>query len=576
MKTKNILNKTIVVAMLFSTMVLPIVETTTAFASETDVEMVAEQADEITQINVSYKSSLKLSYGESKEYYYNLILDTFEFKDQNGNSIDRDLLDIVLTFHDKGTHYFDFDEFYELYAFSPNTVLNSRVGLKATLKSNPSVSGTQKVNGADGLGIWIINKSPEISTLVDNPTVYEGTIYKEWENVVFSDFEDDRDNFPLQKSVVYPENFNKNNMQSGEYQVIYRVTDSRGATSETIERLTVAPTFAPEIEVNNMTVKAEDREFNPIIESNVTVTDSLDDNPSLEVVENNVNLKKEGEYQVKFRANNKFNKQSEKIMTVKVVADNPVLNVKDTTFNTNQSQSDIVEILEAKANDLVDGDLTNSIKVIENDIDWTKNGRYTVKLEVTNSNNKTTQVSVNVRVDIKYTLTIDYVDSEGNTLADSKEIVLNQGTKVVEEALEIEGYKVDKETITTTLDKDRNIKFVYSVVEVPTEPTEPQEPEVPTEPQEPEKPVEPTEPEVPVEPTEPTTPEKPVEPEAPVEPTEPQTPEKPVEPQGNEKTEDTLYQTNADTNKGLITILITLAVTAVSSLLFIVFKKKKQ
>ncbi|MFP8866883.1 MucBP domain-containing protein [Enterococcus faecalis] len=573
MKTKNILNKTIVGAMLFSTMILPIVETTTAFASETDVEMVAEQADEITQINVSYKSSLKLSYGESKEYYYNLILDTFEFKDQNGNSIDRDLLDIVLTFHDKGTHYFDFDEFYELYAFSPNTVLNSRVGLKATLKSNPSVSGTQKVNGADGLGIWIINKSPEISTLVDNPTVYEGTIYKEWENVVFSDFEDDRDNFPLQKSVVYPENFNKNNMQSGEYQVIYRVTDSRGATSETIERLTVAPTFAPEIEVNDMTVKAENREFNPLTESNVTVTDSLDDNPSLEVVENNVNLKKEGEYQVKFRANNKFNKQSEKTMTVKVVADNPILNVKDTTFNSNQSQSDIVDILEANANDLVDGDLTNSIKVIENDIDWTKNGRYTVKLEVTNSNNKTTQVSVNVRVDIKYTLTIDYVDSEGNTLADSKEIVLNQGTKIIEEALEIEGYKVDKETITTTLDKDRNIKFVYSVVEVPTEPTEPQEPEVPTEPEVPVEPQEPTEPTTPVKPVEPT---KPQEPQTPVEPTEPQTPEVSVEPQGNEKTEDTLYQTNADTNKGLITILITLAVTAVSSLLFIVFKKKKQ
>lgn len=576
MKTKNILNKTIVGAMLFSTMILPIVETTTAFASETGVEMVAEQADEITQINVSYKTNLEISYGESKEYYYNLILDTFEFKDQNGNSIDRDLLDIVLKFHDKGTHYFDFDEFYELYAFSPNTVLNSRVGLTATLKSNSNVFGTQKVNGSSGMGIWIINKYPEISTLVDNPTVYEGTTYQEWENILFSDFEDDRDNFPLQKSVVYPEGFNKNNMQSGEYQVIYRVTDSKGATSETIERLTVAPTFAPDIEVNDMTVKAENREFNPLAESNVTVTDSLDDNPSLEVVENNVNLKKEGEYQVKFRANNKFNKQSEKTMTVKVVADNPILNVNDTTFNTNQSQSDIVEILEANANDLVDGDLTNSIKVIENDIDWTKNGRYTVKLEVTNSNNKTTQVSVNVKVDIKYTLTIDYVDFKGNTLADSKEIVLNQGTKVVEEALEIEGYKADKETITTTLDKDRNIKFVYSVVEVPTEPEVPVEPTEPQEPEKPVEPVEPTEPEAPVEPTEPTEPEVPTEPEAPVEPTEPTEPEKTVEPQENEKTEDILYQTNAETNKGLITTLITLAVTAVSSLLFIIFKKKKQ
>lgn len=575
MKTKNILNKTIVGAMLFSTMLLPIVEKTTAFASETGVEMVAEQADEITQINVSYKTNLEISYGESKEYYYNLILDTFEFKDQNGNLIDKDLLDIELKFHDKGTHYFDFDEFYELYAFSPNTVLNSRVGLTATLKSNSNVFGTQKVNGASGMGIWIINKYPEISTLVDNPTVYEGTTYQEWENILFSDFEDDRDNFPLQKSVVYPEGFNKNNMQSGEYQVIYRVTDSKGATSETIERLTVAPTFAPEIEVNDMTVKAEDREFNPIIESNVTVTDSLDDNPSLEVVENNVNLKKEGEYQVKFRANNKFNKKSEKIMTVKVVADNPVLNVKDTTFNTNQSQSDIVEILEANANDIVDGDLTNSIKVIENDIDWTKNGRYTVKLEVTNSNNKTTQVSVNVIVDIKYTLTIDYVDSKGNTLADSKEIVLNQGTKIIEEALEIEGYKVDKETRTTTLDKDRNIKFVYSVVEVPTEPEKPVEP---TEPQEPQEPEVPTEPEKPIEPEKPTAPVEPQEPEKPVEPTEPtistDTEKEPIkEETKKEDKKDNLYQTNYSSNNYLLALITTALASVIA---FITFKKFKK
>ncbi|EOA2482177.1 hypothetical protein ACMDZ0_002382 [Enterococcus hirae] len=39
-------------------------------------------------------------------------------------------------------------------------------------------------------------------------------------------------------------------------------------------------------------------------------------------------------------------------------------------------------------------------------------------------NNKYIQVAVNVRVDIKYTLTIDYVDENGNKLAESKQVYL--------------------------------------------------------------------------------------------------------------------------------------------------------
>ena len=477
--------------LLLSSVLATTTQATTAFA-ETNQEQV--ESNEITAINVSIKSNLELSYGFDSDYYLNALNNNFKFTDQNGNEIPLEKLDITYRFHDIGTHYFDFDEFMRTKAnnLTGSGNLESRAGLTATLKENPEIKGIQKVNGANGLSIKIVNQSPIINTKVDNPTVFEGTSYQEWENIVFSDLEDDRDDLILQKSVVYPDGFNKDKMETGEYQIKYRVTDSKGATSETVERLTVAQVFAPNIAVNDATLTAENKDFDPLKDLKVSVTDSLDDSPTLEVIENNVNLRKEGEYQVKYRATNKYNKVSEKEVTVKVVAENSVLIAEDKTFTINQSQSDIIDILNATATDKVDVDITNSIRVIENTIDWNKNGRYTVILAVTNSNNKTTQVSVNVRVDIKYTLAVEYVDENGNKLADSKVIVDNQATEIDEKALEIDGYTAKKDTISTVLDSDKSIKFVYEKdkedVNPPVDPTEPTDPETPVDPTDPEKP----------------------------------------------------------------------------------------
>ncbi|EOI55516.1 MucBP domain-containing protein [Enterococcus gilvus] len=578
MKNKRIINILMTSGLLFSSILTTTQTTTTAFA-ETNQEQV--ESNEITAINVSIKSNLELSYGFDSDYYLSALNNNFRFTDQNGNEISIQKLDITYRFHDIGTHYFDFDEFMRTKASNLTGVGNmtSRAGLTATLKENPEIKGIQKVNGANGMSIEIVNQAPIINTKVDNPTVLEGTSYQEWENIVFSDLEDDRDGLILQKSVVYPENFNKDKMETGEYQIKYRVTDSKGATSETIERLTVAQVFAPEIIANDTTLIAETKDFNPLTDLNVSVTDSLDDNPTLEVIENNVNLKKEGEYQVKYRATNKFGKVSEKEVTVKVVSENPVLIAEDKTFTENLSQSDIIDILNATATDKVDGDITNNIRVAENNVNWNENGRYTVILAVTNSNNKTIQVAVNVRVDIKYTLTIDYVDENGNKLADSKLIVANQATEIDEKALEIDGYTAKKDTISTVLDSDKSIKFVYvkdkEDVNPPVDPIDP---------------VEPTEPTNPVEPTEPTTPTDPEKPtdngdgngngnvvtdnEGTTDTTTTDTnKEDSKEDTKKEDKKDKLYQTNHKNNN----ILIALATTAIISLLsFITFKRFKK
>lgn len=584
MKNKKIISILLTSGLLLSSVLATTTQATTAFA-ETNQEQV--ESNEITAINVSIKSNLELSYGFDENYYLSALNNNFRFTDQNGNEIALEKLDITYRFHDIGTHYFDFDEFMRTKANNLTGVgqLESRVGLTATLKENPEIKGLQKVNGANGLSIKIINQAPIINTKIENPTVYEGTSYHEWENIVFSDLEDDRDGLILQKSVVYPDGFNKDRMETGEYQIKYRVTDSKGATSETVERLTVAQVFAPNIAVNDATLKAENKDFDPLKDLNLSVSDSLDDNPTLEVVENNVNLRKEGEYQVKYRATNKFGKVSEKEVTVKVVSENPVLTDEDKTFTFNQSQSDIIDILNATATDKVDGDITNNIRVIENNINWNKNGRYTVILAVTNSNNKTTQVAVNVRVDIKYTLTIDYVDENDNKLANSKLIVANQATEIAEKALEIDGYTAKKDTISTVLDSDKSIKFVYMKdkeedVNPPVDPTDP---------------VDPTEPTNPVEPTEPTTPTDPEKPtdngdgngngnvvtdtEGTTDTTNKETTKEDSKKNSKEKEttkedkKDKLYQTNHTNNN----ILIALATTAIISLLsFITFKRFKK
>ncbi|HIB1928148.1 TPA: immunoglobulin-like domain-containing protein [Enterococcus faecalis] len=577
MKNKKIINLMMTSGLLLSSVLATTTQATTAFA-ETNQEQV--ESNEISAINVSIKSNLELSYGFDSDYYLNALNNNFRFTDQNGNEIPLEKLDITYKFHDIGTHYFDFDEFMRTKANNLTDVgqLESRVGLTATLKENPEIKGIQKVNGANGLSIKIVNQSPIINTKVDNPTVLEGTSYEEWENIVFSDLEDDRDNLVLQKSVVYPDNFNKDKMEMGEYQIKYRVTDSKGATSETIERLTVAQVFAPDINVNDATLTAENKDFDPLTDLNVSVTDSLDDNPTLEVIENNVNLRKEGEYQVKYRATNKYGKVSEKAVIVKVVSENPILITEDKTFTENLSQSDIIDILGATANDKVDGDITNSIRVAENNVNWNKNGRYIVILAVTNSNNKSTQVPVNVKVDIKYTLTIDYVDENGNKLAESKVIEANQSTAIDEKALEIDGYTAKKETISTVLDDDKSIKFVYVKDKEDVNP--------PTDPTEPTNPVEPTDP------TTPTDPEKPTDngdgngngnvvtdTEGTTDTTTTDTNKETTKEDSKEKEttkedkKDELYQTNHTNNN----ILIALATTSIISLLsFMTFKRFKK
>lgn len=467
-------------------------------------------------------------------------------------------------------------------------------------------------------------------------------------------------------------------------------TENVDKTEETIEsaEVTQSNQEISEVEIKDNTVKetvkeipqitGESREINashdefdynsisPYYNLNIDF-DELDLFVEPDVVSTNLEIDKVGEYQIVYRVTKKSGDKLDILINVKVTATNPWFSEKNTNFwyqlnsanhsdiklttspinfDGNLTTENFVEKSEVKAFDDVDGDITNKIKVVGikdpkgNKIEniegykfW-KNGVYMLELSVTNSFNLESTFEHKAYVNIDFIQTINYLDENGNQIAesysnfqswggnqeyvtytakeiegyeplektinlkpegkdqvinfvykkkiepivetgkvivnyldgdgnritDSKEFTDNVDSDFTVNAIDLEGYElVSKGVVTGKVTKvDTIINFIY---EKPVEPTEPEVPIEPTEPQEPEKPVEP---------------EVPTEPEAPVEPTEPTEPEVPVETQENKKTEDTLYQTNAETNKGLITTIITLAVTAVSSLLFIGFKKKKQ
>ena len=189
-------------------------------------------------------------------------------------------------------------------------------------------------------------------------------------------------------SVSSDKELNLDTEQDTTYVITYSATDSRGRKTEKTINLTVKGNKAPVIEgVKNHTLKVGDS-FDP--KAGVTVTDE-DKNIEL-VVESNVNTNIPGVYKVIYKATDSGNKTT-------IVESSVVVNPKMTTLNkipVINAQDRIVQLGEkfdplegVTATDEEDKDLTNSIKVIRNDVDTKVAGDYTVVFSVTDSQGAT-------------------------------------------------------------------------------------------------------------------------------------------------------------------------------------------
>ena len=176
-----------------------------------------------------------------------------------------------------------------------------------------------------------------------------------------------------------------NTSKAGKYTVIYEVS-SNGVTIQKSVNITVINSYniIPKIQGDDVALIVGEK-FNE--KEGVTASDKEDGDltSQIEIIENNVNTSKPGEYIVKYKVTDSDGATVilERNVSVYNADLKPVLKKKqDIIIAMNQSYS-IINFLEAT--DKTDSDINSRIKVLNHNIDITKAGIYTVECEVTNS-----------------------------------------------------------------------------------------------------------------------------------------------------------------------------------------------
>ena len=210
----------------------------------------------------------------------------------------------------------------------------------------------------------------------------------------------------------------------GKYEVTYKVTDTKGASYTK----TITVTVNPKMEVLNAipTIKAEDKTltvgdtFDP--KADVTAEDVEDGNltDKIEILKNEVDTTKPGKYEVTYKVTD--NQGASRIKTITVTV-NPKMEVLNAipTIKAEDKTLTVGDTFDPKADvtaeDVEDGDLTDKIEILKNEVDTTKPGKYEVTYKVTDnqgaSRTKTITVTVNPKMEpLNEAPTIDVTDKE--------------------------------------------------------------------------------------------------------------------------------------------------------------------
>ena len=210
----------------------------------------------------------------------------------------------------------------------------------------------------------------------------------------------------------------------GKYEVTYKVTDSGGASHVKTIKVTVNPKMepinaAPIIKAEDKTLTVGDT-FDPM--ADVTATDAEDGNltDKIEILNNEVDTTKPGKYEVTYKVTDRKGASYTKTITVTVNPKMEVLNAIP-TIKAEDKTLTVGDTFDPKADvtaeDVEDGDLTDKIEVLKNEVDTTKAGKYEVTYKVTDrkgaSRTKTITVTVNPKMEpLNEAPTIDVTDKE--------------------------------------------------------------------------------------------------------------------------------------------------------------------
>ena len=269
---------------------------------------------------------------------------------------------------------------------------------------------------------WVKNMVPINAAPVIHATDKTLTVGDEFDPLADVTAEDEEDGDITDKIEILENEVDTT--KPGKYEVTYKVTDSGGASHVKTIKVTVNPKMepinaAPIIEAEDKTLTVGDA-FDPM--ADVTATDAEDGNltDKIEILNNEVDTTKPGKYEVTYKVTDSKGASYTKTITVTVNPKMEVLNAIP-TIKAEDKTITVGDTFDPKADvtaeDVEDGDLTDKIEVLKNEVDTTKAGKYEVTYKVTDSKGasrtKTITVTVNPKIEtLNEAPTIDVTDKE--------------------------------------------------------------------------------------------------------------------------------------------------------------------
>ena len=158
---------------------------------------------------------------------------------------------------------------------------------------------------------------------------------------------------------------------------------------------TIVKDMPPVINAKDKNVR-ENSEFNPL--DDVTAQDPEDGiiTNKIEIIDNNVDTKKPGEYHVTYKVKDTKDNETTKTIKVTVIENHaPVINAQD-KITIKDHEIDLLD--QVSAADLEDGDITSKITIEKNNLDIAKVGEYSVTYKVIDSEKKEVTKEIKVTV----------------------------------------------------------------------------------------------------------------------------------------------------------------------------------
>ncbi|KGL38718.1 hypothetical protein BMT55_06940 [Listeria newyorkensis] len=232
------------------------------------------------------------------------------------------------------------------------------------------------------------NDAPTISAT--DKTLKKGSMFDPKVGVTATDTEDG--NLTPKISVIAND---VNTSEVGTYHITYSVTDSDDNTTTKTVTVTVTSNDAPIIEASDV-VQHIHKAYN--VKKGVTASDTEDGDITNKIIvtSNDVDTEKVGVYHVTYSVTDSDDNTTTKTIQVTILTnDAPVITTNDDYLKVGDIFNPMVGIT---ASDLEDGDLTDNISIISNNVNMESEGQYAVVYSVTDSDNNTTSVTRHVYV----------------------------------------------------------------------------------------------------------------------------------------------------------------------------------